>query len=96
MSVAPKTGIREYSCGATTDQLAAGWSGGFIEEYHRYLNAICGFLCVTVERLDGIPNIVFSFRDVNGLLRYADRYIVNDDRLVKVIRTGGKAVPICP
>ena len=35
VSVHPETGVREYSCGSTTDKHAGGWSRGFIEEYHR-------------------------------------------------------------
>ncbi|MDZ7724432.1 MAG: alkaline phosphatase D family protein [candidate division KSB1 bacterium] len=75
VSVHPTTGVREYSCGATTDKHAGGWKDGFIEEYHRYFNVIGGFLSVTVERIDNTPNIVFRHFDVNGLLRYAERHV---------------------
>lgn len=75
VSVHPETGVREYSCGSTTDKHAGGWSRGFIEEYHRYLNVIGGFLAVTVERVDGKPNIVFRHHDVEGRTRYVERHV---------------------
>ena len=84
VSVHPETGIREYSCGSTTDQHAGGWSLGFIEEYHRYLNVIGGFLSVTAERVDGKPNLVFRHHDVEGRLRYVERH---DEK--GLVRKGG-------
>lgn len=75
VSVHPQTGVREYSCGSTTDKHAGGWKHGFIEAYHRYLNVIGGFLSVTVERIEGKPNIVFRHHDVEGRIRYVDRHI---------------------
>ena len=74
VSVHPETGVREYSCGSTTDRHAGGWSLGFIEEYHRYLNVIGGFLSVTAERVDGKPNLIFRHHDVEGRLRYVERH----------------------
>jgi len=74
VSVHPETGVREYSCGSTTDKHAGGWSLGFIEEYHRYLNVIGGFLSVIVERVDGKPNLIFRHHDVEGRLRYVERH----------------------
>ena len=62
----PKHPVNEW-------MVRTGRSHGFIEEYHRYLNVIGGFLSVTVERVDGKPNIVFRHHDVEGRLRYVDR-----------------------
>ena len=75
VSVHPETGLREYSCGSTTDKHAGGWSYGFKEGIHRYLNVIGGFLSITVERIDGKPNIIFRHHDVEGKIRYAERHV---------------------
>jgi alkaline phosphatase D len=74
VSVHPKTGVREYSCGSTSDKHAGGWKEGFDKEYHRYLNVIGGFLSVTVERVNDTPNIVFRHHDVKGKVRNEDRH----------------------
>ncbi len=75
VSVDPETGVKEYSCGSTTDKHAGGWSLGFNEEYHSYLNVIGGFLSITAERVEGRPNLVFRHHDVKGQIRYAERHV---------------------
>ena len=74
LSVDPKTGVREYSCGSMSDQHAGGWNqSDFIPEYHKYLNVIGGFLAGTVERVDGKPVLTFRYYDVSGKVRYEDQ-----------------------
>ena len=72
MSVDPETGAREYSCGPTTDK----HSGGFkekVEAYHRYFKVCGGFLSATVERLNGLPTLVFRHHYVDGQVLFEDR-----------------------
>jgi alkaline phosphatase D len=74
LSVDPKTGLREYSCGPASDKHAGGWKqGDVIPEYHKYLNVIGGFLCGTVERTDDKPTLTFRWYDVSGKVRHEDR-----------------------
>ncbi len=72
VSVDPKSGVREYSCGPTADSHA----GGFREEYkspmHRYLKIKGGFLSVVVNRADGTPQIILRHHGVDGSLYHVD------------------------
>ena len=65
VSVAPESGLREYSCGPTTDKHATTLKN----DDHRmltYLGERGGFLAVTVRRADGEPSIRFRHYDVAG------------------------------
>ena len=74
MSVHPKTGVREYSCGPASDKHANGWNqSDFREDYHKYLNVIGGFLSATVERASGEPTLTFRYHDVQGKVKYEDK-----------------------
>lgn len=74
MSVHPKTGVREYSCGPASDKHANGWNqSDFREDYHKYLNVIGGFLSATVERNSGKPTLTFRYHDVQGKMKYEDK-----------------------
>jgi alkaline phosphatase D len=76
VSVHPKTGVREYSCGPASDAHAGGWKqSDFVPEYHKYLNVIGGFLSVTVERQGGRPTITFRHYDVDGKAKNEDRLV---------------------
>ena len=67
MSVHPKTGVREYSCGPASDKHAGGWKqNDFRKEYHKYLNVTGGFLSGTVERKKDKPTLTFRWHDVKG------------------------------
>ena len=66
ISVDPKTGAREYSCGPASDKHAGGWSNEQKLPEHRYLNVIGGFLAVTVDREEDKPALTFRFYDVDG------------------------------
>jgi alkaline phosphatase D len=76
MSIHPKTGVREYSCGPASDSHAGGWQqDDFRQDYHRYLNVIGGFLSCTVERDAGTPKMTFRFHDSKGKIRYSDTLV---------------------
>jgi alkaline phosphatase D len=72
-SIDPKTGVREYSCGPTSDAHAGGWQQeDYRDDYHRYLNVRGGFLSVTVDREDGGAEMAFRFHDPAGEVLYED------------------------
>ena len=66
VSVDPATGLREYSCGPTSDAHAGGFSESDRTPMHRYLKIVGGFLAVTVERVDGRARAVFRHYGTNG------------------------------
>ena len=66
VSVDTATGVREYSCGPTTDAHAGGFSEKQRSPMHRYLKIKGGFLSVTVDRVDGVPTIAFRHHGVDG------------------------------
>jgi alkaline phosphatase D len=67
LSVHPKTGVREYSCGPASNQHAGGWrQSDFRKDIHQYLNVTGGFLSGTVERKKGQPTLTFRWHDVKG------------------------------
>ncbi len=70
----PKTGLREYSCGPTSDKHAGGFSKKHESDMHKYLNIKGGFLSVTVTREGGRPLAIMRHHSVSG-----DVY--NEDRL---------------
>lgn len=66
VSVDPVTGVKEFSCGPTTDVHARGFSIKNKSEMHRYLKIKGGFLSVTVERIEGVPVARFRHHGVDG------------------------------
>ena len=71
MSIDPRTGVREYSCGPASDKHAGGWQqDDYRKEYHRYLNVTGGFLSATVEREDGTPSLTFRYHDSDGAVTF--------------------------
>jgi alkaline phosphatase D len=73
MSIHPKTGVREYSCGPASDKHAGGWKqSDFRKDYHRYLNVTGGFLSGTVERKAKKSTLTFHWHDVKGKVLFAD------------------------
>jgi alkaline phosphatase D len=72
VSVDPVTGIREYSCGPTTDKHAGGFSERNRSSMHRYLKVKGGFLSVIVDRIDGEPMITFRHHGVDGNISNED------------------------
>ena len=73
MSIHPKTGVREYSCGPASNQHAGGWKqNDFRRDYHKYLNVTGGFLSGTVERKKDKPTLIFQWHDVKGKVLHTD------------------------
>jgi alkaline phosphatase D len=72
VSVDPVTGLREYSCGPTSDAHAGGFSEADRTPMHRYLKVRGGFLSVTVERVDGLARAVFRHYGTNGEIQNED------------------------
>ena len=64
MSIDPKTGLREFSCGPASDKHA----GGNPEQpaWQPFLRVKGGFLTVSVSKNEGTPTIVFRHHDVHG------------------------------
>ena len=61
----PRSGVREYSCGPTTDKHATEISNED-RSIVKYIMAKGGFLSVTVERSDGVPTAIFRHHGVSG------------------------------
>lgn len=72
----PATGIREYSCGPTTDIHAGGFSKKHRTPAHKYLNVCGGFLSVRVERKSQRPAITFRHHDTSGAVIHEDRQLI--------------------
>lgn len=66
VSVDPKTGVTEYSCGPTSNKHAGGWSQKNVSPMHKYLNVKGGFLRVVVKRVKGKPQVAFQHHSVDG------------------------------
>ena len=72
VSVDPATGVREYSCGPTTDKHAGGFSQKNRTDAHRYLNVCGGFLEVRLEYREGEPTLAFRHHAADGTLNHED------------------------
>ena len=72
VSVDPQTGVREYSCGATSDIHAGGFKMSQKSPMHTFLNIKGGFLSVTVDRKDNKPTILFRHHDIKGNIYHDD------------------------
>ena len=66
ISVDPKTGTNEFSCGPTSDAHASGFSQKNKSDMHKFLNIKGGFLSVTIDRQGGKPQAVFKHHGVEG------------------------------
>lgn len=73
VSVDPKTGIREYSCGPASDQHAGGWQAGDQRPEHQYLNVIGGYLAITVDRENGQPILTARHHGIDGRILHEER-----------------------
>ena len=74
VSVDPITGLREYSCGPTSNHHAGGFKREYQQPMHRYLNICGGFLSATVERVNEQPLLTIRHHSVTG-------EILNQDQL---------------
>lgn len=72
VSVDPKTGLREYCTGPSSDAHAGGWPQGQKEPEHVYLNVVGGFVEGTVERKNGVPTLTFRHFSVDGALLHEE------------------------
>ncbi|MEM7601703.1 MAG: alkaline phosphatase D family protein, partial [Verrucomicrobiota bacterium] len=72
VSVDAKTGVKEFSCGPTSNKHASGWSNDKLLPEHRYLNVQGGFLAITVDRQEGTPTLTARHYDVEGKLSNED------------------------
>ncbi len=68
----PATGLREYSCGPTTDKHAGGFSQKNRSDAHRYLKVRGGFLEVSLQYEGGEPALAFRHRAVDGSVLHED------------------------
>ncbi|PHS15276.1 MAG: alkaline phosphatase [Blastopirellula sp.] len=66
VSVDPKSGVREYSCGPTSDKHASGFSERNRSDMHQYLKIKGGFLSVSIERVNGTPKATFRHYSTSG------------------------------
>lgn len=66
VSVDPKTNVREYSCGPTTNKHASGFNEKNRSPMHQYLKVKGGFLSVVIERTKGSARAVFTHHGVDG------------------------------
>ena len=66
VSIDNTTGVKEFSCGPTSDAHTGGWNQSTRLPEHQYLNVKGGFLWVTVSRANGIPTIKASHCGVTG------------------------------
>lgn len=73
VSVYPKTGVREYSCGPSSDIHAGGYNMSMRTPMHKDLRIKGGFLAVSVKRIDGKSTITFRHYG-------QDDKIYNEDR----------------
>jgi alkaline phosphatase D len=86
VSVDPKTGIREYSCGPASDAHAGGFREEDRSDMHRYLNIKGGFLSVAIERTQGQVQAVLSHHGVDGTVYNRD--IVKAEARGDILRRG--------
>ena len=68
----PQTGVREYSCGPTTDRHAVEIANDD-RSIVKYIMFKGGFLSVTVERNAGVPTATFRHHGVTGEVYHEDR-----------------------
>ena len=73
VSIDTKTGVKEYSCGPTTDLHAGGFNENMRTEMHKYLKIRGGFLSVIVERQNGKPEITFRHYGTDGGIYNEDK-----------------------
>jgi alkaline phosphatase D len=77
VSVDPKTGVKEFSCGPTSDKHAGGFSEKYKSPMHRYLKVQGGFLGVEVKRVNDKPIAIFRHYAVDGSV-YNEETIKNE------------------
>lgn len=66
VSIDPETSLREYGCGAGSNEHAGGWPKDLKREEQVYVNLVGGFLSVAVESPETQPQLRLTHHDVNG------------------------------
>ena len=74
VSVDERSGVREFSCGPTTDAHAGGFGERQRSDTHRFLRVKGGFLSVTVERVEDRPHIIFRHHEVRGAVMHEEQH----------------------
>lgn len=77
VSADPETGLREYSCGPSTDAHAGGWKQSDKRPMHSFLRVRGGFLSATVERVDGAAKLTIRLHAVDGSVAYSEARIAS-------------------
>jgi len=72
VSVDPKTGVREFSCGPTTDKHAGGFKQEDRSTMHRYLKIKGGFLSVIINRINNQSTAIFRHHGVDSSIYHED------------------------
>ncbi len=80
VSVDPKTGAKEFSCGPTSDRHASGFKEKNRSEMHKYLKIKGGFLSVTIDRENGKPFALFRHHDTRGGVYNEERIEAKEQR----------------
>jgi alkaline phosphatase D len=75
VSVDPVSGVREFSCGPTTNKHASGFSEKNRSDMHRYLNIVGGFLRVEIRQDQGNPVAIFRHHSVTGKVLNEDVHV---------------------
>lgn len=72
-SVDPKTGLREYCCGPTSNEHAGGWDqSNYRPEIHKFLRVKGGYLSGEVARAGDDATLTFRFHGVQGSVHFED------------------------
>lgn len=66
----PATGLREFSCGASSDRHAGGFREQDRSDMHEFLKVKGGFLHVRCERDGEGPRLILAHRGVDGAVRH--------------------------
>jgi alkaline phosphatase D len=66
VSVDPNSGVKEFSCGPTSNAHAGGYSEKNRSSMHRYLKVKGGFLSINIQRVADKPMAIFRHYGVNG------------------------------
>jgi len=72
VSTDPRTGLREYSCGPSTDMHAGGWKPEDQTPMHSFLRVQGGFLSARVDRIEGRARLTIRHHAVDGSVVHTD------------------------
>ena len=75
-----RTGVLEFGSGAMTDVHSSGINNED-QSMIKYINAVGGFLSVTVQREYDFPRVIFRHHDVDGVVLNEEIYASNLTRI---------------